>query len=222
MTAHRDGSVRGVHHDHRTMHEAVWTAARARAFLDDPARLDREDPRALWKRAGLAAGMRVAEVGAGSGFYAFPASDLVGPSGRVYAIDVSPALVKMVRDRARRERRSNVETVRSTPARIPLADSIADRVLLANVLHGIPPSTVGEAVRLLRPGGHLVDLDWKKSATAHGPPVDHRLSAASARRALERYGLRTVREGAFGPYHYLLVLTKPAAAPTPLRRPRSG
>lgn len=199
-------------HDHRTMHEAVWTEERARAVLDDPARYAREDPSKLWKRAGLVRGMCVAEVGAGSGFYAFPASDRVGPDGRVYAIDVSPELVRMVRARARREHRANVTATLSRPGRIPLATEIADRVLFANVLHGIPPATVREAVRLLRPGGRLLALDWRKERAPYGPPIDHRLSSVAARRALREHGLRAVGEWKPGPYHYALLMEKPTLA----------
>jgi ubiquinone/menaquinone biosynthesis C-methylase UbiE len=209
MPSH-DRSSNAGHTDHRKMHEAVWTEEWARAVLDDPARYEWEDPRKLWKRSGLRPGMSVAEVGAGSGFYAFPASDIVGPAGRVYAVDVSRELVAMVRKRARREHRTNVTATLSRPARIPLPDGIADRVLLANVLHGIPPGTVGEAVRILRPGGRLIDLDWRKESTPHGPPVNHRLSLAGAREALQQYGLRARNDWTPGPYHYALLMEKPA------------
>jgi ubiquinone/menaquinone biosynthesis C-methylase UbiE len=204
------------------MHEAVWSRDEAIALLDDPGRLESENPHALWEMAGLAPGMTVVEVGAGTGFYAFPASDRVGPAGRVYAVDLSPELVALVRERARARHRENLSAVRSQPKRVPLPDGVADRVLLANVLHGISPTTVREAVRLVRPGGQLVDVDWVKRATPTGPPVSHRLSANEARRALERYGLRALGTHDHGPYHYVVVLEKPAAPPSraPPRPPR--
>ncbi|MGI0071655.1 MAG: class I SAM-dependent methyltransferase [Thermoplasmata archaeon] len=204
--------------DHRTMHEAVWTAARARALLDDPARRAGEDPLALWRRVGLARGMRVADVGAGSGFYTFPAGRLVGPTGRVYAIDVARELVALLRRRARARGRTNVRPVLARPGRIPLPDGSADRVLLANVLHGIPPATVREAARLLAAGGQLVVVDWQKRATPRGPPVGHRLSRAAARRALAAHGFTTVRQWAPGPSHYALLCERS----TPSADPRSS
>ncbi len=218
-----DRRARAPRADHSTRHEAAWSRAKAIAVLDDPGRISREDPRALWELVGLSPGMVVADVGAGSGYYAFPASDRVGPSGRVYAADVSPELVALVRERAREQRRTNVFPVRSRPERVPLPDEVADRVLLANVLHGIPPETVGEAVRLLRPGGQLVDVDWQKRASPDGPPLAHRLSAAAARRALEPYGLRALSTAVLGPSHYVVVLEKPPgpAAPRPRRRRRA-
>jgi ubiquinone/menaquinone biosynthesis C-methylase UbiE len=194
------------------MHEAVWTREQAVALLDDPSRRQREDPRELWSAAGLRRGMCVVDVGAGSGYYAFPASAVVGAAGRVYAVDVSRDLVLLLNERARKRRRKNFHALASRAQQIPLPSGTADRVLLANVLHGIPPSTVREAVRVLRPGGRLVNVDWKKYATPRGPPVARRLSAAAARRTLERYGLRTVREWEFGPNHYAVMLEKAVGA----------
>ena len=203
------------------MHEATWTREEAIARLDDPERRVREDPRKLWRLAGLARGMWVVEVGAGTGYYSFPASEIVGPAGRVYAVDVSADLVALMRERARHRGRTNFESVRSRPGRVPLPAGIADRVLLANLLHGVPSSTVREAVRLLRRGGMLIDVDWKKSGTSWGPPVAHRLSPTAARRALEQYGLRTVGGGEFGPSHYFLLLEKDGTARHPKTKPRT-
>ncbi len=196
--------------DHRRMHESVWHRAEAVAWLDDPTRRGREDPETLWDRTGLAPGMTVVDVGAGTGYYDWSASDRVGATGCVYAVDVSPELVALVRERARAQGRRNVRAVRSRPDRIPLPGRVADRVLLANLLHGVAPTTVREAVRLLRPGGRLLDVDWAKRPTPNGPPVEHRLSATEARRALEAYGLRALTTAPHGPEHYVVILEKPA------------
>lgn len=198
--------------DHRKMHEEVWTRERASAVLEHPDRLQSEDARMLWSRVGLRPGMTVADVGAGSGFYSFPASELVGPTGRVYAVDLSLELVELIQERAIERHRSNIQVLRSRPDRVPLPDGLADRVLLANVLHGVPPATVAEAVRILRPGGYLVDVDWKKEPTPGGPPLEHRLAAAEARRVLARYALRTIAEWELGPFHYVIVLEKRPSA----------
>ena len=157
------------------------------------------------------------DVGAGSGFFSFPAARAVGPSGRVFAVDISRELVEMVRERCVELDLRNVQAVLSTQQRIPIEDAIADVVLLANVLHGLSPLTLDEAVRLLRPGGRLVDVDWKKTATEEGPPVAHRLSETEASRALSGRGLHRRRSFELGPSHYVLVFERPPPARHPRR-----
>ena len=199
------------------MHEATWSRADAEAILESSERRRRQDPKGLWRRVGLKAGDIVLDVGAGSGFYAFPAADLVGPEGHVYAVDVSKDLVELVREKADSRKVRNLEPVLSTPRRIPLEDAAADVALLANVLHGIPPATVRETVRLLRPGGRLVDVDWQKRSTPEGPPVRHRLGVLEATRALRSYGLARVDAFDLGPSHYVLVFERPRPSHLPGR-----
>jgi SAM-dependent methyltransferase len=197
---------------HQRMHEATWTRADAEAMLESSERRATQDPGRLWRRVALRPGETVVDVGAGSGYFSFPAADAVGPTGHVYAVDVSGELVELIRERANERRTSNLTALRSTPARIPLNDGVADVALLANVLHGVPPSTVAEAVRTLRPGGRLVNVDWKKVTTPSGPPLQHRLSETEATRALVSHGLVPRDSFELGPYHYVLVFERPAPA----------
>jgi len=195
-------------HDHRRMHEAKWTRADAVAVLDTPERRAHQDPAELWRRVRLREGDVVVDVGAGSGFFALPAAIVVGPQGRVYAVDVSEELVELVREKVEASRIRNVEPVLSTPRHIPIEDALADVVLLANVFHGIPPESVREAVRLLRPGGRLIDVDWKKEETPEGPPIEHRLAVPEATAALRAHGLVRVDSFELGPSHYVLVFER--------------
>lgn len=193
-------------HDHRGMHEEAWTRERAEAVLDAPDRARSQDPFVLWRRAGLNAGAVVVDVGAGSGFYAFPAGEIVGPTGRVYAVDVSAELIELLKERTAARGAANVRPVHSTPERIPLGDGLADFLLLANVLHGVPSSTLREARRILKPTGRLVNVDWKKEPTPGGPPVEARLTVEEAEAALARHGFSPIDRWDAGPYHYALLL----------------
>jgi ubiquinone/menaquinone biosynthesis C-methylase UbiE len=180
------------------------------AVLEAPERRREQDPEGLWERIGLRPGDVVVDVGAGSGYFAIPAARRVGPQGRVYAVDLSVELVELVRERARSAGLVQLEARASSLEHIPLPDGLADLVLLANVLHDIPPSTVGEAVRLLRPGGRLIDLDWKKEPGASGPPESVRLSPSEAEHRLAGHGLRVVERWEDGEHHYGLLLSRRA------------
>ena len=195
-------------------HHPGWTVADAVAVLEAPDRRAREDPEVLWRWVRLAEGQTVVEVGAGTGYYSVPAARIVGPGGTVYSVDLSQELVRYLRSRARREGLPQLRPLRSTVASIPLPSGVADVVLMANVLHDVPPSTVREAVRLLRPGGRFLNVDWTRRRSPGGPPMAIRLSPANARRILTAEGLRDEANRRVGPWQYALRLARPAA---PLR-----
>ncbi|MGI0133187.1 MAG: methyltransferase domain-containing protein [Thermoplasmata archaeon] len=201
-------------HGHAAMHGRAWGREEALEALEDPRRRETQDTDVLWDRVGLPPGTVVADVGAGTGYFALPAARRVGESGRVYAIDLSPELVGLVRERAEEAHLPQLTAVANSLDRIPLASEVADVVLLANVLHDIPPATVAEAVRLLKPHERLVNLDWKVSDSPGGPPAVVRYSPERATEILASYGL--VRKDAWelGPYHYVLLFEKTASSET--------
>ncbi len=201
------GAAAGPHHHGA---DRAWTREEGVALLEGGAGAAALDADRFWDRVGLHAGEVVVDVGAGAGRFAVPAARRVGPGGIVEAVDLSEELVGFLAETARRLALPQLRAVRSAPDRIPLPDASADVVLLANVLHDISPATVREAVRVLRPGGRLVDLDWKKEPSPMGPPPPVRLTPdqASARLAAEDLA-ETARWDA-GPYHYAVMFVKPA------------
>jgi ubiquinone/menaquinone biosynthesis C-methylase UbiE len=198
----------GPSHSPEGRAQRAWTREEALAALEAPERRESEDPEALWARVGLARGAAVVEVGAGTGFFALPAARRVGSEGHVYAVDLSAELVELLRERRDRESLPQLQPLQNTLTAIPLPSEVADVVLLANVLHDIPPSTVSEAVRLLRPRGRFVNVDWKREETPGGPPFEIRLTAEQAEHLFEKQGLRKVEQFDFGPWHYGLVMRR--------------
>ncbi len=188
----------GGHHTHG------WSRKDALTHLDSADRRKQQNPQEFWQRAKLPVGVTLAEVGAGTGFFAIPGAAGVGPSGKVYAIDVSEDLVELLRERKVERNLPNFFPVLSTTEKIPLESAIADVVLMANVLHDVPDSTIAEAVRLLKPEGRFLNLDWKKTETPGGPPLEIRLTPAEAEGVLKRFGLRLDASWEFGPHHYVL------------------
>ena len=195
------------HRHHHGAHEldAGWSAEEALAALESDERRRALDPEAFWDRAGLATGATLADVGAGTGYFALPAARRVGPNGRVFAIDVSAEMVRLLEERARGTN-GVVRPVLAKPGAIPLEDGVADVVLLANVLHDISNASLGEAVRLLRAGGRFINLDWKKVESEMGPPRPIRLSPEEAERRLAEFGLVAYDRFEAGPWHYVAQL----------------
>ncbi len=174
-----------------------------RAYLDSDERRSYLDATAILKAFGVRVGMHVADVGSGTGFFAIPAAELVGPKGRVYAVDLSAEMLEELQAKLRRAPTANLEALRSTEDRIPLPDASVDLAFMACVLHELDgPGTLLEARRILRPRGRLAVVDWKKEDMEFGPPKAHRLNEEEASAVLAEAGFETTRTLKAGAHHY--------------------
>lgn len=114
-------------------------------------------PRAqILRDAGIGAGYQVLDYGCGPGSYTIALSELVGKTGKVYALDAHPLAVKMVRKIVSNRHLRNVETILSE-CFTGLPDNGLDAIILYDILHdlGDEDCVLGEIHRLLKPGGLL-------------------------------------------------------------------
>jgi ubiquinone/menaquinone biosynthesis C-methylase UbiE len=172
--------------------------------LISPERYALLDPVAFLQRIGVAQGSTVADLGAGPGFFTLPLAQAVGPSGRVYAVDVSPAMVERLRERGLPE---HVDVLLGGEHGLPLADRSIDLALLAFVLHELEdsPNFLSEVRRTLRPGGRLVVLEWVPQEEELGPPLHERLPRDAATTMLSESGFRVAEEGDANRSNYFLI-----------------
>ena len=176
--------------------------------LEDPGRARWQRPAELLRALGLRRGETVAEIGAGSGYLVRRIARAVGPRGRVYAVDVEPRMLPVLLERLRRARIGNVTPVLAWDHDPLLPDRSCDLVLVVNTYHHFPggPRYLRRLARLLRAGGRLVNVDFHRRETPVGPPLERRIARETFLRDARRAGLRLVREAAFLPYQYCLVL----------------
>jgi arsenite methyltransferase len=113
-------------------------------------------------RAGvIRAGDTVLDIGSGSGTDAFIASRLVGPTGKVYALDMTPAMVAKLRRLIAETGTDNLEVIEGNAERVPLADASVDVVTSNGMLNLVPDKrrAIAEIFRVLRPGGRVQIAD---------------------------------------------------------------
>ncbi|MDM0077235.1 class I SAM-dependent methyltransferase [Variovorax sp. J2P1-59] len=122
--------------------------------------------RSALRRAGLATGARVVDVGIGTGLVAREALTLIGPSGRLVGVDPSPGMMGEVA-------LPDVELVRGRAEALPRPDASSDFVSMGYALRHIADvhAAFAEFHRVLRPGGRLVVLEITKPAGRVGTAV---------------------------------------------------
>lgn len=172
------------------------------------------DPFKLLKEAGVSDAMTVADFGCGTlGHYVFPAAHLVGPSGKVYAVDILKSVLGGVESRMKLEGVANVETVWGDLERergVRLADGSIDVGLLINnlFLSRQKEAFVKECTRMLKPGGVMVVVDWRPGMPGIGPENAVRVNSVEAMKLAMNAGLKIEREFSPGKYHYGFICKK--------------
>lgn len=143
------------------------------------------------------------DYGAGTGRVALAAAAAL-PQGRVIAVDESPEMV--TRLQVRTQSSANIEVLQISGNHVPLADATVDRILAINLLHEVRgESALSEMLRLLRPDGVLLAVDWDRERPSEpGPPTEHRYSAGEAQQELAIAGFSAERVASALPYHFVL------------------
>lgn len=188
---------------HRFDNAEVW----AKDF-DNPARDAWQQPERVLAALELHPKMIVADIGAGTGYFAVRLARAV-PDGQVIATDIEPDLVRYMTERAARERLTNLRAVRTPPDDPQLAAESADRILVVDVWHHLDDRVAyaRALARGLRPGGKLAIVDFKLDST-HGPPPKHRLSPDQILAELRGAGLAASLSATVLPEQYIVIATK--------------
>jgi ubiquinone/menaquinone biosynthesis C-methylase UbiE len=133
----------------------------------------------------------------------------VGESGRVYAVDVSPDMIRHLNRRLRDAGIRNVVPVLSDPDDPLLPDASVDRFVIVNTWHHIEDRTAYLSLlkRMLKPGGRVVHVDFQKRDLPVGPPLSMKISREELVQEMEAAGFRLSAEHTFLPYQYYLVFT---------------
>ncbi len=184
-----------------------WQGA---AWLEREEREREERGSLLLQELGLVPGMHVADVGAGTGYYARRIAPLVGPQGRVYAVDVQTEMVAMLREAAARPGLGNIIPVQAEVDDPKLAPESIDLALMVDVYHELehPHEVLTRLVQSLKPGGRLVFVEYR--AEDDSVPIKrlHKMSEAQVRREAGLHALDWERTADALPWQHVVVFRK--------------
>jgi predicted methyltransferase len=148
-------------------------------WLERQGRAEAEKPELVLQAMELREGMTVAEVGAGTGFFSRRLAKAVGPTGKVYAVDIQPEMLDLLKTYAAKEGITNIVPVLGTETDPRLPARGVDRILLADVYHELqkPEPMLARIRDSLAPGGTVTLVEYRlEGDTASHINVKHRMS----------------------------------------------
>jgi ubiquinone/menaquinone biosynthesis C-methylase UbiE len=195
-----------------TMEEMHKLHQDSRAYielLEDPARDAYQKPHEVLMALGLKDGDRIADVGAGSGYFSLRFAQHVGTEGLVLAVDINPDMIVHLNRRIRDRGFDNVRTILASAEDPLLAPSSVDKVFISETWHHIQNRSeyLGVLKKALKPDGQVVIIDFQRKPTLVGPPAEMRVAREDVVSEFEHSGFRLTKEHTFLPHQYFLVFT---------------
>jgi precorrin-6B methylase 2 len=155
-------------------------------------------------------GMTVADVGAGTGYFTIRLANRVGPTGKVYAVDVQPEMISLLRKRLDRAGIKNVVPIVGAEADPKLPPGQLDMILMVDVYHELSrPQTMLQALRAaLKPTGRLILIEYKKEDPAIPIRPEHKMSVKEVRAEVEPEGFKMEKVLRDLPRQHIIIFSK--------------
>jgi predicted methyltransferase len=185
-----------------------WTGA---DWLERPGRDEEQRPDEVIRKMGLKDGDVVADIGAGSGYFTRRLAKAVAPSGRVYAVDIQPEMIGLLKRNVEKEGLTNVVPVLGTGDDPKLPKGALDWILLVDVYHELqhPKAMLARMREALRDDGRIALVEYRLEGTsAIHIREEHRMSPKQVRAEWEPAGFRLVKREEFLPTQHFFVFEK--------------
>lgn len=157
---------------------------------------------------------RLADIGAGTGYFAIPLAKAIGSRGIVIALDIQKEMLEYLNDKLEKMRIGNVIPVIMKEYEIPLIENSVDFAFIANVLHEVSdkPRFLGEVKRIMKKGAKLCIIDWEKERSFFkgseiGPPLYERVEKEHAKELISEL-FEVSKEFKAGDFHYGIIAVK--------------
>ena len=178
-------------------------------WLERPEREQEENVSQAIANLDIQSDEEIADIGAGSGYYTFRMAE-AAPRGKVYAVDIQPQMLDLMRERIEREGIENVELIRGTESSPQLQANSIDLAIMVDVYHELayPREMMQNIVGAMRPGGRFVLLEYRMEDPNVPIKTLHKMSEEQAVREMEAVGL-TLRENLDNlPWQHCMVFVK--------------
>ena len=186
------------------------TPPEALATLEGPDRDEWQQPDRIMDVLEIADGAKVADIGAGGGWFTVRLAHRVGPNGKVFAVDIQQPMIDAINRRVQREGLLNVQTILGKPDD-PTLPAGMQAVLIVDAYPQIrnPVALLKNIVKSLAPNGRVGIVDFKKEGSGGpGPAIEERLDPIQIIRDAQNAGLQLRSSESFLRYQYFLVFVR--------------
>ena len=180
-------------------------------WLVRPEREQEELPEQAIAALDIPKGATVADIGAGVGYYSWRLAEVVGPSGRIYANDIQPEMIRLLKQNIKAKSISNVIPVLGTVDDPKLPKNAIDLALLVDVYHEFsePQKMLDRIRESLKADGRLVLLEYRKEDPKVPIRPEHKMSVAEVKAEVEPEGFQLDKVLEILPWQHILIFRRP-------------
>ena len=181
-------------------------------WLERSEREVEEMPETAIDRLGLKPGMTVADIGAGVGYMTIRMARRIAPDGRVFAVDVQPEMLTILKERAVKAKVRNIVPVLGSETDPHLAPNSCNLILMVDVYHELsqPQKMLRKMREALKSDGRLILLEYRKEDPHIPIRSEHKMTVAEARMELEAEGFHFDQVLNDLPRQHILIFSKAA------------
>ena len=180
------------------------------SWLERPKREQEERTDLLVKGLNLKPSDTVADIGAGSGYFSFRMAKLV-PQGQVFAVDISPQMIGIVRSKMAQEEVNNVVPVQSTIKQTKLPPNSVDAALIVDAYHEFshPLEMATSILTSLKPGGKLILIEYRMEDPSVPIKLLHKMTEKQAKAEMKNAGFKWEKTLTMLPQQHFMIFRKP-------------
>ena len=173
--------------------------------LENHIRVAELNPKNLLIKAGFQENMILCDIGAGTGVFTFPATEI--SNNDIYALEISDNMIELLTKRMIERNIKNLKIKKVDSSILPLDNFSCDIAIMVTVMHELDNKElmIDEIKRILKQKGKLIIVEFHKRKTPMGPPVDHRISEEYVEEIGHSKGLKTINKFSLGDNFYSVI-----------------
>ncbi len=181
-------------------------------WLVRPEREAEEKPDLALDGMGIKPGMKIADMGSGVGYMTLRMAKRVGPTGKIYGVDLQPGMLQKLKENAAKAGVTNVEPILSTVDDPKLPANSVDMILMVDVYHEFsqPQAMIRKLREALKADGRLILLEYRAEDPSIPINPDHKMTVGQVKAEIEPEGFKLQTPIENLPRQHLLILTKTA------------